>query len=230
MTKSHTKTKYNWPKVKRKNINGVRHYVDDEYNIYHSVTRVVNHGKDLTGWYHSMAKQYNVSYEQAEAIGEYIKINAGIQGTKLHTLCEDYLNNNQVCAASLLPKAHFDNLKPYLDKINNIRGQEIQMFSKQLGLAGTVDCVAEYDGQLAIIDFKTSRKLKKEEWIESYYLQATAYSLMWEENTGEKIEEIRILMTAETGEAQVFESNRNNWIDKLHEKIVEFKDTVKTVN
>ena len=224
---NHTNKKYNWPKVKRKNINGARHYVDDEYNIYHSVTRVVNHGKDLTGWYHSMAKQYNVSYEQAEAIGEYIKINAGIIGTKLHTICEDYLNNEQPKKKyGLLEVAHFENISPYLDKIDNIRGQEIQMFSKQLGLAGTVDCVAEYDGQLAIIDFKTSRKLKKEEWIESYYLQATAYSLMWEENTSEKIEEIRILMTAETGEGQVFESNRNNWIDKLHEKIEEFKSDI----
>lgn len=221
---THCPPNIKWPKVKRKNINGIRHYVDEEYRVYHSVTRVVNHGKDFGDWYEKLSKQYGVSLEAGEAIGEYIKINAGITGTRLHTLCEDYLNNE--CWSDepgLLAHAHFKNLQPLLDNIDNIRGQEIQMFSKKLGLAGTVDCVADYDGRLSIIDFKTSRGLKKVEWIDSYFLQATAYSLMWEENTGEKIEHLNILMTAESGEREVFPSTRDLWIDKLNEKIEDFK-------
>jgi len=212
-----------WPKVKRKNIDGTRHYVDADENIYFSVTNVVNFDKDLEDWYDRLTKQYG-SREAALGVAEYIKVNAGIIGTKLHSACEDYLNNEfQYRPIDLMPKAHFDNIKPMLDKIDNIKGQEIQMFSKKLGLAGTVDCVAEYEGVPCIIDFKTSRKLKKEEWIESYYLQATAYSLMWEENTGEVIKELRILMTAEDGQTECFRQNRDNFVDKLHETIHEFQ-------
>ena len=224
MTFNHIKSTFKWPKVKRKNINHRRHYVDEQNNIYYSVTSVVGHGKDFSGWHKYLSERYNVSLEAGVAIGEYVKQNAGIQGTKLHSACEDYLNNElQYRPIDLLPKAHFDNLRPLLDRINNIKGQEIQMFSKNMGLAGTVDCVAEFDGVPCIIDFKTSRKIKDEKDIESYFMQATAYSLMWEENTGEKIEDIRILMTAETGDTHVYEATRDNYIERLFETIATFK-------
>jgi len=231
MTFNHIQSNFTWPKVKRKNIKGVRHYVDENDNIYHSVTRVVGHDKDFSEWYERLSQQYGCSLEAGEAIGKYVMINAGNIGTKLHKMCENYLNNEFQSTTNtlpfdtpLLPTAHFHNIKPLLDRIDNIRGQEIQMFSKNMGLAGTVDCVAEFDGVPCIIDFKTSRKLKKEEWIDSYYMQATAYSLMWEENTGEKIEHLRILMTAETGENHVFVSHRDDWIEQLFETIETFKN------
>lgn len=229
MTFNHIKSNFNWPKVKRKNINGVRHYVDEEYNIYHSVTRVVNTGKDFSGWYESLAKQFSCTPKEAELIAEYVKRTAGNIGTKLHTLCEDYLNNKPITKVGLLPMAHFENIKPLLTQIDNIRGLEVQMFSKRMGLAGTVDCVADFKNQLTleyepcIIDFKTSRTMKHEDWIESYYLQATAYSLMWEENTGECIKDIKILMTAEDGQSGVFHGNRDDYENRLYEKIAEFK-------
>jgi len=227
MTFNHIKSDFKWPKVKRKNINGVRHYIDAEDNIYHSVTKVVGYGKDFSGWHKYLSERYNCSLEAGEAIGEYVKQNAGIQGTKLHTICEYYLDNDRYTGEiGLLPQAHFNNLKPLLDRIDNIRGQEIQMFSKNMGLAGTVDCVAEFDGVPCIIDFKTSRKIKDEKYIDSYFMQATAYSLMWEENTGEKIEGIRILMTSETGDTHVYVSDRDDWIEQLFETIEEFKKNV----
>ena len=236
MTFNHIKSNFKWPKVKRKNINGVRHYVDEQYNIYHSVTKVVNKDKDFSDWYKKLSEQYKCSPEAGEAIGNYVMIQSGIIGTALHSACEDYLNNKiGIKSDNLLVKAHFENIKPLINTtINNIRGLEVQMFSKEMGLAGTVDCVAEYtdydnsdnfkmDTKLSVIDFKTSKKAKPEEWIESYFLQATCYALMWEENTGEKIDQIVILMTGEDGSQTVYKKDKAQYIDRLYQVIEEFK-------
>ena len=220
---THTNKQYHWPKVSRKNINGKRHYVDESGNIYNSVTRVVNDGKDFTDWYQRLATQYKVSLEAAEAIGNYVKIQSGNIGTKLHSLCEDYLNNKPIDKSNIFVEAHFENIKDRLDDfIKNIHGIEIQMFSKSLGLAGTVDCVAEWGGVLSVIDFKTTKKSKDESWIESYFLQATAYSLMWEENTGEKIDQIVIVFTGEDGSQDTIIKDKAQYVDRLHEVIDTF--------
>ena len=220
---THLNKKHTWPKVKRKNINGVRHYVDEEYNIYHSVTRVVGDGKDFSEWHKRLSEQYDCSLEAGEAIGKYVMITAGTNGTRLHTYCEDYLNNKEPAFKDLLSKAHFENITEMLQPIDNIHGQEIQMFSKKMGLAGTVDCVADYDGVLSVIDFKTSTKKKPEEWIESYFLQATCYALMWEENTGQKIDQIVILMTGADMTQTIFKKDKAQYVDRLYKVIDNFK-------
>jgi ATP-dependent exoDNAse (exonuclease V) beta subunit len=107
----------------------------------------------------------------------------------------------------------FNDLKPLIDSsINNVIMQECQMYSDYLRVAGTVDCIAEYDGTLSIIDFKTSRKPKKKEWIESYFMQTAAYAVMFEEMTKKPIKQLVIMITVDGSEPQVFIENRDDWI------------------
>lgn len=214
MVFNHIDINFKWPTVKRKNINGVRHYVDEEYNVYHSVTKVMGVLAD------EGIKQWREKV--GDAVADYVMIKAQTNGTKLHTYVEDYLNNKEPQFDNLLAKSHFENIKPLLSGIDNIRGQEVQMFSKKLKLAGTVDCVADYNGIPSIIDFKTSSKKKPEEWIQNYFQQTTAYSLMWEENTGQKIEQIVILMSGEDITTQAYIKNRTEYIQPLYETIAKF--------
>ena len=124
---------------------------------------------------------------------------------------------------SLVYSTHLENLKPLLNNINNIKGLEVRLCSKTLGLAGTADCIAEYNGVPSIIDFKTAGKKKKESWIKKYFMQTTAYSLMWEELTGEKIDQIVILMTVEEGGRVEFIKQREDYVTDLNEIIELFK-------
>ena len=139
--------KIKMPSIKRKNIDHVRHYVDKKGNVYDSVTKVTGivAEEGLAVWRDRVG----------EDVADHIMIKASINGTKVHRLCEYYLNNITTVPEDILAWAHFEQLKPYLDGIQNICGLEVQMFDKTLGLAGTVDCVAEYDGVQSIIDFKT---------------------------------------------------------------------------
>jgi genome maintenance exonuclease 1 len=101
-------------------------------------------------------------------------------------------------------KALFNLIKPALDNIDNITAIETPLWSKILGLAGRTDCIAEYNGKLSIIDFKASTKEKRKQDIENYFLQATAYALMYQERTGVIIENFVILIACEDGLFQVF--------------------------
>ena len=113
----------------------------------------------------------------------------------------------------------FNRLRFLLGNINNIVGLEIPLFSDLLRVAGTCDCIAEYNGKLSVIDFKTSRKPKKEEWIDDYYMQTFAYKLMFEEMTGIEIQQIVILVACvESFDVQVFKKpakDADEWLEKL---------------
>jgi len=223
MTFSHIKSTHTFPKVKRKNINHVRHYVDEEYNIYHSVTKVVGSIKDFEFWYDILEKRHG-SREAGMAVAEHIKVSAGIIGTKVHKLCEAYLNNKPIAFDGLLPAAHFENLKHSIDAgVDNIRYLEIQMFSKKMGLAGTADVIADWDGMLSVIDIKTTKKQKSEEDCESYFLQSTAYALMYEENTGVPINQIVIVFTGEDGSRDTWVKRVEDYEKRLFEVIAKYK-------
>ena len=145
----------------------------------------------------------------------------------MHSAVDAYLENKPmqdmkqsygVTAAGL-----FELMQPALDNIDNIREIEQRLFSQKLEIAGTTDCVAEYDGVLSIIDFKSSTYMKDKDSITDYFIQATFYSLAWEELTGEKIEQIVIIMAAEDGQMQVFTEQRSNYIESLKQAIVDYK-------
>ena len=204
------------PNLKRKNEDHKRVYYDDEGNRYHSVTNVVG-SIDQTGL-----------EEWRKAVGEdvanYVSRKAMNLGTKVHKIIEDNLYNKKITEENIFAKAHFQNIQPLLQAITDIRGLELKICSKDLGLAGTADCIAEYNGVLSIIDFKTSSKQKKEEWILKYFLQTTAYAIMWEEATGENVDQIVVLITGEDGSREEYIRNKQDYIEELHKVIERFNE------
>jgi hypothetical protein len=199
-------------------IEGIRYYQTPEGKLYPSITTVLSKTSDMSGL-----------DEWRERIGtdaaEQIMKDAQIHGTMTHKLCEDYLNNKESNGDFLdIPKNHFEKLKPYLHKMNNIQGIELPLFSDEFKIAGTCDCIAEYNGDLSIIDFKTSRSRLMEHYdkVQKYFMQATAYSLMWKERTGIDIDQIVIIGSEETGDIAEFIKIPFDFKEVLIEKIEEF--------
>ena len=204
------------PKLKRKNENGHRVYYDEDKNRYHSVTTVVGSidQKGLDEWREKVGKD----------VADHVAMKSAITGTKLHKIVESYLANEESEEENIFAKAHFNNIEPLLANIDLIRGLETKLCSKRLGLAGTVDCIAQYKGVDSIIDFKTSSKKKKDEWIKKYFLQTTAYSIMWEELTGIKVTQIVILITGEDGSREEYIRNRDDYVEELEEVIAKYTE------
>jgi genome maintenance exonuclease 1 len=150
---------------------------------------------------------------------------ATARGTDFHQVCQDYLENKELNWDNYQPlsKFMFHHAKPYLDKINNIHAIERTLYSEYLGLAGRTDCIAEYDGELAVIDFKTSDKIKPEEWLENYFVQEMFYAAAYYELT--KIPPVKLItiMVTPGGEVKVFDKrNKNDYIKLLVRYIKEF--------
>lgn len=143
------------------------------------------------------------------------------RGNQLHSIIEKYLNNEKVDISSLNDDVRdlFVLIKPEVDKINNIKCLETPLWSKTIGLAGRVDCIAEYNRELSIIDFKGSTKTKRKTDIENYFMQATAYALMWQDLTGERIKKLKILIACEDGSMQIFDDSVINYVSALKETI-----------
>lgn len=195
-------------------INKKRFYVTPDGHKYPSITTVLS-GRAKEG--------INAWRERVgEAVANNIMRTAAKRGTAVHELCEDYLNNKELGNQEVLPLAMFTLLKPELDNINNIVAQEVGLYSDRWGIAGRVDCIADYDGKLTVIDFKTSTKEKKEEWIENYFIQCTAYCEMFEERYGRAIDQIAVLIVCEDGGVQTFVKDKKDYIDLLQPAIDEF--------
>lgn len=158
------------------------------------------------------------------AVADYIMTTAAIIGTQTHKLNENYINMQ--CNSSnysLLSYAHHRKFIPYLKKIKNVFGVEPKLFSSKMGLAGTADLVAEYDGKLSIIDYKTKRSKQKKEWMHDYFIQTTAYAKMWQELTGQHIEQLVILASSEQNTFQEFVSEPQTFYNVLTQRITQFK-------
>jgi len=181
---------------------------------YPSITTVLSArgNAGITRWRESVGEQ----------VANTIMRNAANRGTAVHTLTENYLNNEELSQQGVLPTALFTILKTELDKINNIVMQEGALYSDKWGVAGRVDCIAEYEGKLSVIDFKTSTKEKKEEWIENYFIQGSAYCEMYEERFSGKIDQVVILIVTEDGGVQVFKKDKKPFLPLLKEAIGEF--------
>jgi len=201
------------PITKGKNIDGVRLYEIDGKS-YPSITSVLSLIKadSLKDW----------RIKVGESVANWEMGRAARRGKATHTLVEQYLKNQTLSIKDVLPIGLFRLIKPYVDKIDNIRMLETIMYSKKLTLAGQVDCVADYNGKLSVIDFKTANKERVEDWIENYFLQTTAYSMMYEELYGQKIDQLVIILACEDGVAQCFIKNRDDYEKKLLESIDNF--------
>ena len=206
------------PKLERETVEGVRYYsVPDEDELLKlvSITSITSHyNKEIfTNW------RKRVGNETADRITKA----ATSRGTDMHTLTENYLKNAELPPVQPMAEFLFKISKSKLKHINNIHALEGSLYSKQLGIAGTVDCIAEYENELAIIDFKTSKKPKPREWIDHYFVQCMAYGCMLYEITGISVKKLVIIMACENGECVVYEEyNKQKYIKLLKQYIEKF--------
>ena len=188
--------------LKAETTDSGRLYATPTGEKYKSITTVLgNHNKQAI-----MEWRKNVGEERANKISSA----AANRGTKVHKICEDYINNEitDFKMQLLMPdlKELFFKIKPIIDeKLGDVYAQEQALYSHQLRVAGRVDLIGIWNGKLSVIDFKTSTKQKTEDYIQNYFMQCTAYALMFSELTGMWIDDIVVLIATEEGEAQVFE-------------------------
>jgi genome maintenance exonuclease 1 len=200
------------PKITRKTTKAGRRYFTPEGKAYPSITTMLGslNKKSIMAW------RKRVGEEEANKISTF----AATRGTAVHKLAEDYIDNVPDYDKDTMPhnKAAFLDLKNIIDqRLDNVWFQEEFLYSNKLELAGQVDCIAEFDGQLSIIDFKTSRKPKKEEWIENYFIQAAFYAAAFYETAGIIIKQCVILITVDGHEPQVFKIEPYQYIPRLIE-------------
>jgi genome maintenance exonuclease 1 len=213
----------NLPELTTKTIDRKRYYITPEGKEYPSITTVLsNRGKEgLFEW------RNRVGHE----VANYISGKAAKRGTAVHHMCEEYLNNVSFIEPdwwldkqkNFLPFCLFNQLRNgVLQRINNIHAQECGLYSDKYGVAGRVDCIAEYNRVLSIIDFKTSTSERNDEYNENYYIQTAAYAEMYEERTGIPTDQIVILVVTEDGQVQEFIKSKQEYIPLLEEAINEF--------
>ena len=195
--------------------NSGRDYLTPDGSLYPSVTTVLSILNEdiIKAW------RQRVGEEEANRISG----KASNRGTRVHSIVEKYLNNEDT--VKFLPhiRQSLENLKPVLNDIETIYGLEVPLYSHYLGLAGRCDCIGNYKGVPSIIDFKTSRYIKKKEKISNYFAQGAAYSIMWEERTGLVAPNIVIIMDVDHEKPLVFVEHRDNWTKLLTETIEEYK-------
>ena len=195
-----------------------RKYAAPDGVYYPSVTTVLS----ILSEEHIQAWRARVGAEEANKISH----RASTRGTAVHAIIEKYLDNEANFTEGFMPNVveNFKDVQAVLDqRIGDIYAQECALYSGYLGLAGRVDCEASFDGVISIVDFKTSRKLKKKSWIENYFIQEAAYAIMWEERTGIPITNLVTIIAVDGEEPQVFKEHRDNWAPKLLETINEYK-------
>tara|TARA_B100000927_G_scaffold98704_1_gene79835 strand:+ start:1073 stop:1753 length:681 start_codon:yes stop_codon:yes gene_type:complete len=194
-----------------------RHYVDPEGNQYPSITTVLSilSREAIQKW------RERVGEEEANRISRV----ASSRGTKIHNIIEKYIANDPEYLSGEMPHniQTFKDIQPFVDEnLSKVYSIEAPLYSKHLGVAGRVDCVGVWNGKDSIIDWKTSRKEKKKEWISNYFMQAAAYAIMWEERTGRPIKQLVVAIAGDMG-PQIFVEDRDNWTEELINTINKYK-------
>jgi ATP-dependent exoDNAse (exonuclease V) beta subunit len=187
--------------------------------IYPSITTILHETM-------SMEKKESLqNWKDQEIAADYITQEAAIIGTETHKLIENYINEiRQTEDIRLLSVAHFNNLIPFLQKINDVHGTELRLYSNTMKLAGTSDCIATYDGELSIIDYKTKRSNQREEWMTDHFIQGTAYAQMFKELTGIEVKQIVILISSEKNSRMEFVKNTEDYKDLLTQRLNQYYD------
>jgi genome maintenance exonuclease 1 len=198
--------------------NGKRFYVTPEGNRYPSVTTVTGHAKKAF-----FAEWRKNNPDEAKRVT--------VRGTRFHSLVEKYLNNEvmdrkKINFADLFL---FSQAEVEIDKIDNIHLLETTLWSDTLKLAGRVDCIAEFDGRLSVIDFKSASKEKPASDIKEYFMQATAYAIMYQERYGKAIDNIVIIMSSEDGMVNVYQVNPMQYVKELFDTIKEYNSSAELV-
>ena len=213
-----------FPELEVHNIKGLRFYETPTGEKYPSITTVLGKQpgkqKGLQEW------RERVGVAQAQIISG----KAARRGSVFHNIVENYLLDNDISEfkqQNFMAWCMFGEMKSHLDeKINEIVLQEQSMFSSKFKVAGRCDLIGVYKNKLSVVDFKTTTRTKKEEWIDDYFIQCAAYASMFEEHTGEPVEDVVIMMVAEDGEVQLFEKKTADYLSKLEEIMDNFYETV----
>ena len=211
------------PELKTVTINRKRFYVTPKKNYYPSITTVlsIRSKQGLLEWRKRVGNE----------VANYVAGKAAARGTKVHHMCEDYLNNQHTewpdkwerHKKDFLPWCIFGELKnKVLGNINDIHAQECGLYSDKYKVAGRVDCIAKYNGVLSIIDFKTSTKVRSDDWNENYYIQCSAYAEMFTERTDIEVSQIVILVVTEDGTVQEFIKEKYEYLDALEASVAEW--------
>jgi len=219
------------PPLETKTIDRKRYYITPEGEEYPSITTVLSSRdkKGLTEWRKRVGDE----------VANYVSGKAASRGTKVHHMCEDYLNNMATRFPSkwekhkkdFLPYCIFTQLKEKaLQNIDNIYAQEAGLYSDKYKVAGRVDCVSEYNGVPSVIDFKTSTKERKDDWNENYYIQGSAYAEMFQERTGILIDQVVILVVTEDGTVQEFVKCKHDYLDALTETVTKWRNQNETLS
>ena len=212
------------PEVTTETINRKRFYVTPEGEKYPSITTVLSTRKKegLFEWRKRVGND----------VANYVARTSASRGTKVHHMCEDYLNNEfdeEKHKKDFLPFCLFNQLKDQaLCNLDNIYAQEAGLYSDKYKVAGRVDCVAEYKDTLSIIDFKTSTRERSDDWNENYYIQGSAYAEMFEERTKIKIDQVVILVVTEDGTVQEFVKSKQDYLPMLEASINEWSKSNET--
>lgn len=200
-----------------------RRYITPEGESYASVTTVLTeyNKKAIMEW------RERVGEEEANKVSAQ----ASSRGTRVHSLCETYLKNelSPMKLSTMMPDAKelFYKIKPFLDThIGKVYALEQALYSDKLRIAGRVDCIAEWDDKLSVIDFKTASKEKNEDWIENYFMQCSAYAEMFEERTGKPIDQIVVAIAVANGNPQIFVKEKQDYLRGLNYFIDEYYSTL----
>jgi len=207
---------HDFPKLERETAaNGSRVYKTPTGKSYPSVTTVtgLHSAKGIAEW------RCRVGEEEANRISG----KASARGTRIHQYCEDYLRGN-IFEADMFDLEMFNSIKFWLDDINNIHALENPLYSDFLQVAGTVDCIADFQGKLSVIDFKTSSKPKDRDDIHNYFMQTAAYAVAFEERTGIPVGRLVIIMAVDNDDPRLFIEKRDNWIGGFRKLRLDYKN------
>ena len=197
--------------LKTENIDGKRHYVTPDGNKYISITTLLSNlsKAGIQKW------RNRVGAEEANRIST----KASRQGTGVHSICESYIKNEDGFLDGRMPNEveMFQSIESLLDCIDDVHCVEGALYSDELKLAGRTDLIAEFDNQLAVIDYKTSRKIKTWEMCHSYFMQGAFYAMAYEERTGIPINNIVIIMAVENEKPLLFKETKDRWIEPLNQ-------------
>ncbi len=201
--------------------NNEHYYQTPKGDIFPSITTILH--KTM-----SAEKQQSLqNWKEQETAAQYITQESAMIGTQTHKLIENHLNGvTQTDDVRLLSVAHFNNLIPFIQKINDIHGTELRLYSNEMKLAGTSDCIAKYDGELSIIDYKTKRSNQQEEWMTDHFIQGTAYSQMFKELTGIEVKQIVILVSSEKNTRMEFVKRTEEYKDLLTQRLHQFYEII----
>ena len=212
---------YHFPELKTKTVDRKRFYVTPEGNEYPSITTVLSprNKKGLMEWRKRVGND----------VANHIANKAAIRGTKVHKMCEDWLNEDfsqetwDKHKKDFFPYTLFNELKNQkFEYITDVYAQEMTLYSDKYKVAGRVDLIANYQHHLSIVDFKTSTNERKDSYNENYYIQTAAYAEMFEEMTGTPINQIVILVVTENGTVQEFVKEKDEYLPLLEKTLEEW--------